>query len=111
MTHATKEAAMSQATMSKPLDESIARKVLEIVDAGLVNGLGNAVPGQMCVEAAVCFALGEPHGDRPSCVGAAVRAYKIKLNDAAWLSNAARTAGLRHLAIAQLGSDKIDQRV
>lgn len=30
------------------LNETIARKALEIVDAGLVAGLGRSVPGEMC---------------------------------------------------------------
>ncbi len=37
-----------------------ARKLLEVVDAGLCSGLGEPIPGQMCVEAAICFALGLP---------------------------------------------------
>ena len=95
--------------MTLKLNETIARKVLETVDAGLVNGMGKPVPGQMCVEAAVCFAYGLPHSDNPPCVGSAVRSFKIKLNDARWSSVAARTQGMRALAIAQLGSDAIDQ--
>jgi hypothetical protein len=63
----------------------------------------------MCVEAAICYALGEPHGDNPSCVGSAIREYKIKINDAQWSSNEARTKGMRRAAIAQLGSQDIDQ--
>ena len=89
--------------------EEIARKVLATVDAGLVKGLGVPIPGKMCVEAAVNYSFGLPHGDSPSCVGAAVRAFKIRLNDANWPSDADRTAGMRKLAIAQLGSDTIDQ--
>jgi hypothetical protein len=42
-------------------------------------------------------------------VGEAVRRFKIGINDAAWSSNTARTQGLRLLAIAQLGSEGIDQ--
>jgi hypothetical protein len=91
------------------LSRKVARKVLETVDAGLVSGLGQAVPGQMCVEAAVCYALGLPHGDNPACVGSAVRAFKIRLNDANWPTNESRTKGMRKLAIAQLGSNEIDQ--
>jgi hypothetical protein len=91
------------------LTVDVARKVMEVVDAGLCKGVGKPNPGEMCVEAAVCYALGEPHGDNPSCVGAAVRAYKIVLNDANWSSNAARSEGLREIAIAQLGSVDIDQ--
>ena len=93
-----------------PLTESIARKVLSAVDAGLVRGLGKQKPGHMCVEAAVCYAYGLPHSDNPPCVGSAVRAFKIRLNDARWSSNEARTLGMRALAIAQLGSDAIDQQ-
>jgi hypothetical protein len=51
------------------LSEAIAAKVLNAVDAGLVCGMGIQEPGKMCVEAAVCFALGLPHGDNPPCVG------------------------------------------
>lgn len=97
-------------TSSAEITEALARKVLETVNAGLVNGLGKPVPGQMCVEAAVCYAMGLPHSDKPSCVGSAVRAFKIRLNDARWSSNQARTDGMRKLAIAQLGSEAIDRR-
>lgn len=87
----------------------IASRVLTAVDAGLVSGLGNQIPGQMCVEAAVCFAFGLPHGDEPPCVGSAVRSFKIALNDSGWSSNSVRATGMRRLAIAQLGSDILDQ--
>lgn len=92
------------------LNESLARRVLEVVDAGLVSGMGEPKPGFMCVEAAVCFAMGLPHSDEPTCVGSAVRRFKIRLNDSRWSSDAARTNGLRKLAIAQLGSDQISQQ-
>jgi hypothetical protein len=91
------------------INEEVARKVLETVDAGLCSGLGEPTPGRMCVEAAVCYALGLPHGDNPPCVGAAVRAFKIRLNDAKWSSDAARAKGMRRVALAQLGSVDIDQ--
>jgi hypothetical protein len=86
------------------ITEKVARKVLETVDAGLVSGVGIPQPGQMCVEAAVCYALGLPHGDDPECVSRALRTLKIKLNDASWSSDGARAKGLRRLALAQLGS-------
>src|SRR5690242_2169860 len=86
------------------ITREIAAKVLATVDAGLVNGVGKPVPGQMCVEAAVCFALGLPHGDEPPCVAPALRSLKIRLNDSAWSSAQARATGLRRLALAQLGS-------
>lgn len=90
------------------ITRELAQKVLSVVDAGLASGLGKPVPGQMCVEAAVNYALGGEHNDIPACVGSAVRAFKIRLNDAPWPSKEARTKGMRKLAIAQLGSE-IDQ--
>src|SRR5262249_22794737 len=86
------------------IDINVARKVIETVDAGLVHGMGNPVPGQMCVEAAVCYAMGLPHGDQPECVAPALRSLKIRLNDSRWTSDQARAKGLRRLAVAQLGS-------
>ncbi len=91
------------------LTRKVAEKVLKVVDAGLVSGLGKAKPGQMCVEAAVCYALGLPHGDNPPCVGESVRSFKISLNDCKWPTDEDRTKGMRKLAIAQLGSNEIDQ--
>lgn len=86
------------------ITREIAQKVLDVVDAGLVSGIGRPTPGKMCVEAAVCFVMGLPHGDDPGCVTQSLRLLKIYLNDAAWSSNQTRAAGLRRLSIAQLGS-------
>lgn len=83
-------------------------KILEVVDQGLCKNMGRPKPGHMCVEAAVCYALGFPHSDKPNCVSKAVRWFKIYLNDAKWTSNQARAKGLRKLAVAQLGSKEID---
>lgn len=89
----------------------IAAKVLAVVDAGLSEGVGVRKPGFMCVEAAVCYALGLPHGDDPECVSRAVRSLKIRLNDSSWSSKEARAKGLRRLAIAQLGTrDTLDDK-
>ena len=90
------------------LTESLIKKLLAVVDAGLTAGLGVHEPGKMCVEAAISFALGEPHTDGPSCVHPVVRAGKIILNDCAWSSDLARARGMRRVAIAQLGSTEID---
>lgn len=93
------------------ITREVATKVLQVVDVGLVKGVGKPKPGEMCVEAAVCFAMGLPHGDEPACVAPALRALKISLNDRAWSSNAARASGLRRLALAQLGSaGALDER-
>jgi hypothetical protein len=91
-------------TEQNEITESIARKVLTTIDAGLVAGKGVPTPGQMCVEAAVCYALGLPHGDNPECVAPALRALKIRLNDSRWSSTVARAQGLRRLGLIQLGS-------
>lgn len=64
----------------------------------------------MCVEALICNVLGEPHTDKPSCVGEDIRLAKISLNDCSWSSNQARAEGMRKLAIAQLGSIELDQK-
>ena len=90
--------------MTIEITRDIAARVLEIVDCGLVRGVGVALPGKMCVEAAVCYALDLPHGDDPRCVAPTLRAFKIRLNDSAWSSDQARAKGLRRLALAQLGS-------
>jgi len=86
------------------ITREIATKVRDLVDVGLVSGMGEPEAGKMCVEAAVCFALGLPHGDDPKCVSEPLRRLKIRLNDSRWSSNQARAAGLRRLAVAQLGS-------
>lgn len=90
------------------ITKKIAQKVLDTVSHGLCSGIGEPVPGKMCVEAAVCFSLGLPHSDNPPCVSRAVRAFKMRLNDSNWSSNAARAAGLKRLSVAQLGSESID---
>lgn len=82
----------------------IAEKVRDTVAAGLSSGMGKPVPGQMCVEAAVCYAMGLPHSDKPTCVSPAIRSLKIALNDKAWSSPQARAQGLARLALVQLGS-------
>ena len=80
-------------------------KIHKLLDSGLSNGLGTPEAGQMCVEAAICYALDLPHGDNPGCVIEPLRRLKIKLNDSSlWTSNKTRAEGLRRLAIAQLGS-------
>lgn len=86
------------------ITRDIAVKVLQTVDAGLVAGIGRPVPGAMCVEAAVCYAMGLPHSDEPTCVSPALRVLKIRLNDSDWSSNQARAKGMRRLALIQLGS-------
>ena len=85
----------------------ITKELVDKIDAILARGLSKGVgarDGQMCIEAAICCALDLPHDDDPGCVAAAVRTFKIRLNDATWSSPDARAKGLRDLGIAQLGS-------
>ena len=90
----------------KTITKAVAAKVVKTVSAGLCSGVGKPEPGQMCVEAAVCYALGLPHGDNPQCVSPAIRSLKIALNDSPWSSNKARADGLMRLSVLQLGTDK-----
>jgi hypothetical protein len=73
------------------------------LDRGLSAGVGEP-DKQVCVEAAICLALGLPLGDDPPCVAPTVRAFKIALNDGPWSSPKARAAGMRALAYAQIGT-------
>lgn len=96
---------MSSNRFNPYVSSAIAASVLCVVDKGLVCGVGEPKPGHMCVEAAVCYAMGEDHSDEPECVDVEVREFKISLNDnVAWGSDMDRARGLRALAIAQLGS-------
>jgi hypothetical protein len=89
----------------KQATRETAEKVIELLSHGLTSGIGKATPGKMCVEAAVCYAMGLPHSDEPVCVSSAIRAFKIRLNDSAWSSPKTRASGMRRLAIIQLNSE------
>lgn len=105
-----KEITQAQAAKLK-ITPAIAKRVAACVKPGLTEGVGEPIPGQMCVEAAVCYAIGLPHGDDPRCVGQEVRNIKIALNDSdGWSTGKTRAAGLLKLAIAQLGSNKIPNK-
>jgi len=86
------------------ITESFVRKLLETVDAGLMVSDGVPKPGKLCVEAAIYYALSEPHSKGSGCVDPIVRRGLGRLNDALWSSKQARAKGLRKVAIAQLGS-------
>ena len=91
-------------------DIKFATQVRDLIRQGLVYGTGHPAPGQMCIQAVIQYAMGLPHGDDPKeCVGAAVRAFGIRLNDARWSSNAARAKGMERFGLAEIGSNSIDQ--
>lgn len=97
----------SKASKGPKIDKGFCSKVLGVVDKGLTDGLGDPIPGKMCVEAAVAFASGEDHHDQPRCVYPALAGLKIGFNDdGLWSSDKARAKGLRRLAIAQLGTSR-----
>lgn len=93
--------------MDTPFDAAAAQRILNIVDRGLSVGLRDG--GMVCVEAAVCAALGLPHGDDPGCVLPALRKLKIQVNDRGFNSPETRARALRRLAVAQVGSDSLDE--
>ncbi|WP_293811300.1 hypothetical protein [uncultured Bosea sp.] len=104
--------AITLGTGAITLTRELIEKMLTTIDAGVTPGLGSRIPGEMCVEAAISYALGLPHSDDPQCVNSAVRSFVIHLNDVAWSSTAARAAGMRRLAIAQLGTrETLDSKV
>jgi hypothetical protein len=84
-------------------------KIADIVSQGLVCGVGKPVPGQLCLEAAICLALGEPHGDEPSCVAAPDRNFAIRLQDAFPGTSQERAALFLPLGLAQLGTAGTDR--
>jgi hypothetical protein len=87
------------------MTEDIACRVIQAVNPGLTCGLGKPKPGHMCVEAAVCYALREPHGEEPSCVDFLLREDKIILNDLeCWESKKDRANALLKVSIMQLGT-------
>jgi len=92
------------------LTDEIRAKITSAIEAGLVSGVGNPVPGEMCIESAICYALGEPHGDKPSCVATPDREWFIRLNDAAWPSNEERSRAFLPIAFAQLGTAGTSRR-
>ncbi len=57
------------------------QRITEVVSHGLVQGKGSPVPGELCLEAAICLALGLPHGDAPPCVAEPDREFAIGLSD------------------------------
>ncbi len=91
--------------------EGHAREVVCVVSKGLGTGFTSyPVIGEMCVEVAICHALGLPHSDHPVCVGDDVRQFSLTINDSPWWYGADdRAKGLKRFAVAQLGSDAIDQ--
>jgi hypothetical protein len=77
-----------------------ARKILAIIDAGLVAS-PKPIAGPIRLEQAVCYALGLLSDDDLQCVSGALRTLTNALIES---SDRARAKGLRRLALAQLGT-------
>jgi hypothetical protein len=90
--------------------EQAKEKLTELAERGFCKGAGSP-DGQLCIESAIKLALGEPHGDNPSCVAEPDRAYAIAINDAEWSSTQARAKALLPLGLAQLGTAGKDRSV
>lgn len=91
------------------LDEGIVRHLLHVLSKGLCDGLGPRsyyIPGKVCVEQAVNYAVyGNTATDHPACVDTRLAGFKIGLNDSLmWPDPHERANGLRRIAIAQLGT-------
>lgn len=88
------------------LNEKFVKLLLKVIDPGLVGGtIGERIPGSMCVEAAVAYAMGEKHSDDPSCVDDYLRDFKICMNDdLVYKTGRDRARALRRIAVAQLGT-------
>jgi hypothetical protein len=94
------------------ITKELVDKIKHLLSFGLVKGLGKPIPGQMCVEALIANALGKEHTDlNYECVLPLLNKIKINLNDCDWSSNEARAKGMAKLAIAQLGSNILDEHV
>lgn len=101
---------MKEVTIS-PTKE-IVNKLKQILKAGLQMGAGSMTkPGTFCVQQAVSKAIGHPDfRDQPHiCVGSSVNEFGITVNDQNWSSDEARAKGMERFAIAELGSNKINQ--
>lgn len=96
--------------MSPDLDIAAARRVLSVVDAGLIRGAGAvAAPGRVCLEQAIALALGDGLTDEPRCVHAADRRWGLGTNDSCPLDDAQRAAALRKVSVYQLGTAGTDR--
>jgi hypothetical protein len=96
--------------MKTKITTKTAKEILRLLSFGLSKGKGKPIPGEMCIEAVITVALGEPFSDKPSCVEqglGSVNEAKIALNDCDWSSPQARAKGMQKIALAQLGSNTL----
>ncbi len=85
------------------MDAQICSGILAKIDIGLIAGSGKSGFGQMCIEDTIDKITNK------SDIGEVVKKFITKINDANWLNEYSRAAGMRKIAIAQLGSVCINQ--
>lgn len=91
------------------IKEEKVKELIKTISKGLVSGVGEPEPGQMCVMHAISVVMeGEQYSDRPICVHDIITDFDIVLNDCYWSSDKARAKGMIREAVAKLGSTKID---
>ena len=90
--------------MTTPITRVVVRKLLAAIEAGLNGGCGKPVPGIMSLAGALGYALGVSTDRGRGCVAPALWALTTRLGDARWSSPKTRAAGLRTLALLQLGT-------
>lgn len=87
---------------------TIVTNILAAIDAGIIAEAGTYVPGNMPVEDAIRYGFGDEEESEVSRAGGEGGRFLAMLGGSPWSSNSARAAGLRKLAIAQLGSADFD---
>jgi hypothetical protein len=90
------------------ITQELVDKIDDLLKHGICQGVGLPEPGRMCVEAVICYAFGEPHGDKPKCVAPDLANFKTRLNDWYVSDPVERAQVLRDFAIAQLGTKDME---
>lgn len=88
----------------------VRKRLIQIGKKGIAFGLSDGpVPGELCIQAAICAAMGEKHGDEPTCVEQPDNRISIAVNDLNWGTNRTRAKYLLPIGLAQLGTKGEDR--
>lgn len=91
--------------------EPQAKEIIKVVQQGLCKGIGSGKPGDMCIEAAVCYVTEDAKGyltnDSPLCVNNFLSSLKITINDLYKGTRKNRAKLLIRLGLLQLGTSDI----
>lgn len=91
------------------ITEGKVKELIEVISKGLVGGVGEPYPGEMCVMHAISVVMeGVEYEDNPTCVHDTIVAFDIALNDQPWSSTKARANGMLKEAVAKLGSTHVN---